>query len=284
MGTIDAAGAFVRQQSARRVLVLSILTFGLYGAFWHAWTNADLGRYGRARERMPFPYIEVSHAWSCVAYIFGWVAALALWAQGLTYLVDGRPEGLSDWMGIVSSAVLAAPLWGTARATMQRIKTARMLAGIAEPVTSAGLVGVLAVLMPPLYAWKAQRALTPAWARYGEPAVAPQPFAQPLLQPYTLPTPERAVAAAPAVTAHQVLGPADIAHEVRPADGLLVEDDQAAPHPAQSEPVMAPTQPPVSAHFYAHPALQPLPLPHPFPQPQPSSNPQPPLPGTHPHE
>lgn len=156
---------------------MSLATGGIWGAVHHFRLSRDVGRYGRARGAMPFPFTPVTPG----ASTLGWSAGLLSWYllvfAAVTYareLAGGAAFDSEDVTGFVSLALLLAPLWLVSTHTMRRIRTVQHLAGVDPPYPSPLRGALLTALFPPLGTWHAQHQLNRAWRVYrGQAAVSP---------------------------------------------------------------------------------------------------------------
>lgn len=146
-----------------------MLTAGLLGARAHHLASDELRRYGRARGRMPFPFLPVSPGGSTTAWVvglLGWYLVVLSVVGYAVGLADGYEPSAGDVTAVASLALLLAPMWLVTAHTLRRIRTAQHLAGIDGPFPSPTRGALLSALLPPLGTWIVQRQLNRVWAAY----------------------------------------------------------------------------------------------------------------------
>lgn len=167
--TIRAHDTDVRLRRPALAALACLLTLGVWGAVHHQRLTRELARFGRARGRMPFPFIRVSPGASTLAWIaglLGWYGLVAAIVAYVAQLLDGYTPSTEDITAFASIGLLLAPLWLAMSHTMRRIRTAQHLAGVDGPHPSPLRGAILAAIFPPLGSWHAQRQANRAWAAY----------------------------------------------------------------------------------------------------------------------
>lgn len=167
--TILAHDVFVRTRGPVRWAIGTAVTGGLLGARAHHLASDELRRYGRARGRMPFPFLPVSPAASTAAWVVGLLGWYVVLASTLGYAV-GLAEGYEPTTGdvtvVASLGLLLTPMWLVTAHTLRRVRTAQHLAGVDGPWPNPTRGALLAALLPPLGTWIVQRQLNRVWAVY----------------------------------------------------------------------------------------------------------------------
>jgi hypothetical protein len=167
--TILAHDTFVVARSPAAAAALCLLTGGITGAVHHFRITDELRRYGRARGRMPFPFVPVAPGASTLAWLVGLLAwyliafSIAGYVMGV---VDGTTPSTGDVTTFTSLALLLAPLLLVAANSIHRIRTVQHLAGVERPFPSPIRGALLAAVFPPLGTWNTQRQLNRAWDTY----------------------------------------------------------------------------------------------------------------------
>lgn len=163
-----ADGVPVRLRRPCVVAALCTLTLGITGAVHHHRINVELGRFGRARGAMPFPFITVNAGAATLTWIGGlllWlvvVASVATW--GVALAMGDATLAADDVSSLAGLALLLAPLWLTGLHTMRRIRRAQFLVGVEQPTANPWRGAAFTALVPPLGSWNAQRELSRAWS------------------------------------------------------------------------------------------------------------------------
>jgi hypothetical protein len=167
--TILAHDTFVQQRSPVVAAVGCLITGGILGAVHQHRTSSVLSRYGRARGRMPFPFIQMNPGVATTWWIVGLLAWYLLVAAVISYVVelgDGYSPSAADVTTFAAFVLLLAPLWLIATTTIRHVRTAQHLAGVEGPWPSPFRGALVVAAFPPLGTWYVQRQLNRIWQAY----------------------------------------------------------------------------------------------------------------------
>lgn len=167
--TTLAHDTFVRQRSPGWTALGCLLTGGVIGAVHQHRVSSELARFGRARGRMPFPFIRSNPGVATVWWLVGLLAWYLLIGAVVTYVLglgDGSDPSAADITTFASFVLLLAPLWLIATATIRHVRTAQHLAGVDGPWPSPVHGAMLVAAFPPLGTWYVQRQLNRVWQAY----------------------------------------------------------------------------------------------------------------------
>jgi hypothetical protein len=168
--TITAYDTPVTERSPLGMAVGCVVTAGVFGAVHVHQVCGELARFGRARGRMPFPFISVNVGAMTLAWIAGAIAWALVVAATATYVrdvLDGvREVGAGDITMFTTFAILLAPMVLVVAGTTRRIRTAQHLAGVEGPLASPARTTIAATAFPPLGNLLLQRELNRAWEAY----------------------------------------------------------------------------------------------------------------------
>lgn len=167
--TVLAHDTFVTPRSPEWAAIGCLLTGGILGAVHQHRTSSTLGRFGRARGRMPFAFIPSNPGVATTWWLVGLLAWYLLIVAVIRYtvgLTNGLDPSAADITTFAMFVLLLAPLWLIAASTIRHVRTAQHLAGVDGPWPSPTRGALIVAAFPPLGTWYVQRQLNRVWTAY----------------------------------------------------------------------------------------------------------------------